>query len=131
MIVVKFCRNWKKDYVGWCEYENGHYFSKGRTLDVLIHNMKMVLYQKKRVSGAQVVIDSKPTNASDCPVQYMSAMFRGKNWKEYPEEEVAKPAPEVFDSHEYVVEDGVLVVYGVRRVKIAEYKNAGGAQHEA
>lgn len=126
MIIVKFCRNYKSDYVGWCEYENGHYFTSGRTLDILVRNMKVQMYQKKRVSGAQIMLDSKPSDSSDCPVQYMSNMFRGKAWKAFPEsKEEAKPQ-EKFDSHEYVVEDGKLIVYGIRKVKVAEFDNAGG-----
>ena len=125
MIIVKFCRNYKSDYVGWCEYENGHYFTSGRTLDILMRNMKIQLSQKKRVPGAQIVLDSKPSDSSDCPVQYMSNMFRARSWKysSEPKEEVKEQ--EKFDFHEYVVEYGKLIVYGIRKVKVAEFDNVG------
>lgn len=126
MIIVKFCRNYKSDYVGWCEYENGHYFTSGRTLDILIRNMKVQMYQKKRISGAQIMLDSKPSDSSDCPVQYMSNMFRGKAWKAFPESKEEVKTQEKFDSHEYVVENGKLIVYGIRKVKVAEFDNVGG-----
>jgi hypothetical protein len=125
MIIVKFCRNYKSDYVGWCEYGNGHYFSSGRTLDILMRNMKTQMYQKKRVSAAQVILDSKPSDTSDCPVQYMSNMFRGRSWKYSSEPKEETKPKEKFDSHEYAIEDGKLIVYGIRKVKVAEFDNVG------
>ena len=118
MIIVKFCRSPKSEYVGWVEYENGHYFSSGRTLDVLMKNIKFSLYQKKRISSRSVILDSKPSGQSDCPVQYMSNMFRGKHWKEV----VAEQPKEIFDYYEQVTVNDVLEIYGVRKVKVAEYK---------
>lgn len=118
MIIVKFCRNHKSDYVGWCEYENGHYFSSGRTLDILMKNIKLRLYQKKGISGRSVILDSKPSEQADCPVQYMSTMFRGKHWKDV----VAEQPTEQFDYYEQVEVNGVLEIYGIRKVKVAEYK---------
>lgn len=120
MIIVKFCRGPKSEYIGWAEYENGHYFSSGRTLDILMKNIKLALYQKKRISSRSVILDSKPSEQSDCPVQYMSNMFRGKHWK-HAEVEAEEPA-ERFDYYEQVTVNGVLEIYGVRKVKVAEYK---------
>lgn len=129
MIIVKFCRNYKSNYVGWCEYENGHYFTSGHTLDILVRNMKAQMYQKKRISSTQIILDSKPSDGSDCPVQYMSNMFRGKQWKHFPDSKEESKPQEKFDSHEYVVENGKLIVYGIRKVKVAEFDNVG-AQDE-
>lgn len=118
MITVKFCRGPKNEYIGWAEYENGHYFSSGRTLDALIKNIKITLYQEKKISNRSVILDSKQSELSDCPVQYMSNMFRGKHWKDV----VIEQPKEQFDYYEQVEVNGVLEIYGVRKVKVAEYK---------
>lgn len=126
MIIVKFCKIYKSNYVGWCEYENGHYFSSGRTLDILMRNIKAQMYQKKRVSGIQIILDSKPSDASDCPAQYMHNNFRNRVWNRFLETEEEVKPQEKFDFHEYVAEDGKLIVYGVRKVKVAEFDNVRG-----
>lgn len=43
----------------------------------------------------------------------------------FPESKEEVKTQEKFDSHEYVVENGKLIVYGIRKVKVAEFDNVG------
>lgn len=133
MITIKFTKNPEKSFwVGWAEYENGTYFSTGRTLDELVKHMKLNLYSAKRVSGRQIYLDTKQSTIADVPTEKMSAIFRGRYWKsapipepvacpvEHPTEAPATPKP-AYDYFEYKVKDGRLIVYGVKRDMITSY----------
>lgn len=126
MITVKYLRH-NGIWVGWAEYENGTYFSSGRTLDLLDRNIKNNLYNAKRVPSTQIYMYSKPSELSEVPTEKMTRMFRTKYWnKGIPETVAAEVAPEspvapTYDYYEYKVRDGKLVVYGIIRREINSF----------
>lgn len=126
MITVKYLRH-NGIWVGWAEYENGAYFSSGRTLDLLDRNIKNKLYNAKRVPSTQIYMYSKPSELSEVPTEKMTRMFHTKYWnKGVPETATAEVAPEspaapTYDYYEYKVRDGKLVVYGIIRREINSF----------
>lgn len=139
-------------WVGWTQYENGMYWASGRTLDDLMRNMKHRLYLEKGVSRRQVYLDTKQSTRLDVPFNRMSNIFYGKFWKNKMSKqdadkdrmlniaaktatELTDPAPveepvatptekptKQYDYCEYEEKDGLLVVYGVKRVLITSYE---------
>lgn len=126
MITVKYLRH-NGIWVGWAEYENGTYFSSGRTLDLLDRNIKNNLYNAKRIPSTQIYMYSKPSELSEVPTEKMTRMFRTKYWnKGAPETTSSETAPEspvasTYDYYEYKVRDGKLVVYGIIRREINSF----------
>ena len=138
MIEVNFCRAPSHNWVGWCEYENGMYYSAGKTLDNLLHRIKGNLYASKRVSGRQIFLASKQSTADDAPIERMTAMFKTKFWYDrnefgdfvvpkQVEKPVPKPLPEPkgdldYDYYDTVSTGEELIVYGILRKEVARYK---------
>lgn len=87
MYIVKFCRAPSGLWCGVTEYNGGHVFSAGRTLDDLLKRIKNNLYttSKGSVSVKAVYIDTKQHDTQEFEKLYrvfMSNMFISKFWKE-------------------------------------------------
>lgn len=87
MNIVKFCRAPSGLWCGVTEYNGGHVFSAGRTLDDLLKRIKNNLYatSKGSISVRAVVLDSKQHETYEFEKLYkvfMSNMFLSKFWKE-------------------------------------------------
>lgn len=137
MIIVNFTRNPAANlWIGWAEYMNGTYFASGHTMDNLVHRMKAMLYNKKRVSASLVWLNTKQSTIDEVPIHLMTNMFRTKYWfsekSSAKKPAVQKPATEKtsstkepnnvkYDYYEYKVKDGRLVVYGVLRREINSF----------
>ena len=131
MIEVHFTRAPSHNWIGWCYYENGLYYSAGKTLDNLLHRIKNNLYGAKRVSNRQVMLATKPSDISDVPLEKIGQMFKSKYWYEKnPDGTRIDPKPTTitptqtteYDYYDTKMEDGnVLVVYGVVRKEVARY----------
>ena len=131
MIEVNFCRAPSHMWVGWVEYENGLYYSSGKTMDDLVYHIKINLYQNKRVSARQIIIASHPSDQSEVPLDRMGQMFKTKFWYEKGKKYNTEPKPKEavcgrpvsdYDYYDFVEEDGVVVVYGVKKQEVARYK---------
>lgn len=126
MYIVEYCRAPSKLWVGKVVHNNGTYYSYGRTLDQLVKNIKNRLYTKARVPQSSVILASKQTPTENFETKYMSKIFHtkywiDKNWSTSPAPVVESNSetPQTYDSYDYKVIDGKLVVYGI--VKVAEY----------
>lgn len=87
MNIVKFCRAPSGLWCGVTEYNGGHVYSAGRTLDDLLRRIKNNLYatSKGTISVRAVVLDSKQYDTYEFEKLYkvfMSNMFVAKFWKE-------------------------------------------------
>ena len=52
MLYIDFCRNQKRGlWVGCVEYNNGRAFASGRTMDLLVSNMKTMVNRTWRISA--------------------------------------------------------------------------------
>ncbi len=85
MYVTKFCRAPSGLWVGVIEYNGGHIFSAGRTLDDLLKRIKNNSYTvtKGQVRNCQVYIDTKQHDTYEFNKLFgvfMSTMFRAKFW---------------------------------------------------
>lgn len=130
MYIVEYCRAPSKLWVGKVVHNNGTYYSYGRTLDQMVKNIKNHLYTRARVSHSSVILASNQTPTERFETKYMSKIFHSKYWMDKNGNNSTKPmvksvdAPnceitQTYDSYEYKVIDGKLIVYGV--VKVAEY----------
>lgn len=135
MYIIKFCRAPSHKWVGMCEYNGGHVFSSGSTMDELVKHMKGMMYLTGKVSARQLVLDSKQHTTDDFANKYscfMSPMFFGKFWKDKSGKEkepethpvvnaVVAPlkAPSAYE-HITEIKDNELVVY--KLVEVARYK---------
>lgn len=138
MIEVKFCRAPSHYWVGWCTYENGTYYASGNTLDKMLYCIKRSLWTKKRISVKGVILATKPSEQGDVPLSIFSNLFKTKYWfgnsgckAETAQKQEQKPAEEKpmgpssvmkYDYYDTRVENGTLVVYGIARHRVAEYK---------
>lgn len=135
MIEVNFCRAPSHYWVGWCTYENGTYYASGNTLDTMLYCIKRSLWTKKRISVRGVVLASKQSEPGDAPLQLFKNMFKTKYWfgngdtqdktKEQTkstEKPIGPASVMKYDYYDTRVENGVLVVYGIARHRVAEYK---------
>ena len=137
MIEVNFCRAPSHYWVGWATYENGVYYASGNTLDKMLYCIKRSLWTKKRISVKGVVLASKQSESTDAPIQVFSSLFLTKYWfGNSPVTQVSiKPQPnvmsqpepkpdtkETFDYYDTEYQGDTLVVYGVMKKKVAEYK---------
>lgn len=132
MFYIEFARG-PNNWVGMVNYNDGHEFASGRTMDKLVFNMKARLYSYHKVSGYQVMLDTKQTNYDEFIEKYskyMTTMFRTK---------YAKPSVEVLTApkiapkpvvHEHITEmvGDEMVVYELR--EIARYKLHGATKTE-
>lgn len=139
MYNVKFCKGPKGLWIGVTEYNGGHEFATGRTLDMLVKHMKMNMSSRHSVSARQIILDTKQTDAYEFEKLYkpfMSPIFKGRYWVDKNKGEfqepmvvidhpvVAYPNP-TKKSGEYITETQgqELVVYELREV--ARYKLHG------
>ena len=139
MYNVKFCKGPKGLWIGVTEYNGGHEFATGRTLDMLVKHMKMNMCSRHSVSARQIILDTKQTDAYEFEKLYkpfMSSIFKGRYWVDKNKGEfqepkadtepvvVAYPKP-TKKSGEYITETQgqELVVYELREV--ARYKLHG------
>lgn len=137
MIEVNFCRAPSHMWVGWAEYENGMYYSSGKTMDDLVYHIKLNFYQNKRISARQIIIASKQSDPSEAPLDRMSKMFKTKYWYEKgegyksnqnkpmaPKKTTEKPVVDdtEYDYYDTLTTDNELIVYGVKRREVARYK---------
>lgn len=60
-------------YIGVIEFNNGHYYSHGRTADHLERNLKFHMYQKCQISQSQVHLDQQMSEAID--LRYANQKF--------------------------------------------------------
>ena len=102
MITINFCKNSKKRYVGWCEYEGNTYFASGNTISSLVHNVKCCMWKKMGVRGHEFTLAPQPTKATDCPVHLMTSRFRGKFWKDVPTHEFLEYGEKIKDLEDSV-----------------------------
>lgn len=83
MYIIKFCRAPSQRWVGVCEYNGGHVFASGRTIDELVKHMKGMMWFQK-ISAKQIVLDNKQHDTCEFEKLYkcfMSAIFVGRYWK--------------------------------------------------
>lgn len=142
MYTIKFCKGPQKIWVGVTEYNGGHEFATGRTLDMLVKHLKNNMSVKHGVSARQAVLDTKQMDAYEFEKLYkpfMTPIFKGRYWVdknkgEYTELATTQPAtlalpprPQTKKAGEYITEiDGEeLVVYELREV--ARYKLHGAS----
>lgn len=130
MYIVEYCRAPSKLWVGKVVHNNGTYYSYGRTLDQMVKNIKNRLYSRARVSQSSVILASNQTPTERFETKYMSKIFHSKYWVDKNGNNPTRPVAtsvdtpncentQTYDSYEYKVVDGKLIVYGV--VKVAEY----------
>ena len=142
MITVNFCRAPSHYWVGWCVYENGTYYASGITLDKMLYLIKRSLWSKKKISVRGVILASKQSAPEDAPLDLFSKTFKTKYWyarnefgdfvvpkqeEETVGEPVAKPLPEPkaepeYDYYDTEYQGDTLIVYGIMKKKVAEYK---------
>jgi len=138
MIEVNFCRAPSHYWIGWCTYENGTYYASGNTLDKMLYCIKRSLWTKKRISVKGVILATKPSEQGDVPLSIFSNLFKTKYWfgnnackaetvqkqeQKLVEEKPLDPASVMkYDYYDTRVENGMLVVYGIARHRVAEYK---------
>lgn len=140
MIYVDFCKGPKNGlWIGCAEYNNGKYFATGRTLDILMKNIKHGGTRIFRCSAVQFVLSSKQMETGEFEQKYykfMSTLFRGKYWNNYssivkpiqkenkieekPVETKQETLPQNKGKYLYEVKDGVLCVY--EKKLIAKYE---------
>lgn len=132
MITVKYCRAPSHNWIGWGWHETGFYYSAGTTLDNLIQRFKANVYHQKRISGSQVILDTKPTDLEHVPMAQMKQMFLtkyyfGKDGERLVKDSVPSPielgvAPaKQYAYYEKEIVDGMLYVYGIERTLVAAY----------
>lgn len=130
MYIVEYCRAPSKLWVGKVVYNNGTYYSYGRTLDQMVKNIKNRLYHRARVSQTSVILANNQTPTESFETKYMSKIFHSKYWVDKNGNNPTRPVTtsvdtsnsentQTYDSYEYKVIGGKLIVYGV--VKVAEY----------
>lgn len=147
MFRIEFCRAPSNYWIGVTEYNGGHIFASGRTMDVLVKHMKQQVRLVANASARQVVLSSTQTDTYEFGKKYkmfMTPIFLGRYWKIKEEYDggkelmkvqklkpltsapVAEPVPEPKQKHaqpgEYItkIKDGVMYVYELREV--AKYK---------
>lgn len=148
MYVVKFCRAPSQLWVGVIEYNGGHVFATGNTMDNLMHRMKQAMITRYHVSARQIILDTKQHETYEFEKLFkvfMSPIFVGKYWKKKSEPQYKEPAPtpekapmgepdkamRISRKDEFITEmDGdTLVVYVLREV--ARYKLHGEKKEPA
>ena len=139
MIYVDFCKGPKNGlWIGCAEYNNGKYFATGRTLDILMKNIKHGGTRLFRCSAMQFILSSKQMETGEFEQKYyrfMSTLFKGKFWNNYgtikltqkedkieekPIEIKQETLPQNKGKYLYEVKDGVLCVY--EKKLIAKYE---------
>lgn len=148
MYVVKFCRAPSQLWVGVIEYNGGHVFATGNTMDNLMHRMKQAMITRYHVSARQIILDTKQHETYEFEKLFkvfMSPIFVGKYWKKKGEPQYKEPVPtpekvpmgepdkamRISKRDEFITEmDGdTLVVYVLREV--ARYKLHGEKKEPA
>lgn len=140
MYSIEFCRAPSQYWVGVIDYNGGHVFVSGRTLDDLLKHGKTRMNTEHKVSRTQVFLSSRQTDFAEFFRKYgvfMHPIFMGRYWqdknkaKPVPVEPVVKRAdpaasiPPVAKQSEYIAEKegNYMVVYELREV--ARYKLFG------
>ena len=85
MLYIDFCRAPKGFWVGCVEYNNGKTFASGRTMDLLVKNMKMMVNHTWKISARNVMLSSRQMEIGEFEskyIQFMSTKFRGKFWNQ-------------------------------------------------
>ena len=95
----------------------------------MVARFKANIYSQKRVSATQVILDTKPTEIIDMPMDKIKQMFLTKYYfakdgepKKIPssaELGVSQQTPYAYYDKEIV--DGMLYVYAVQRTLVATY----------
>lgn len=110
MLYIDFCKAPKGFWVGCAEYNNGRAFASGRTLDLLVANMKAMAYHTWKVSAYNVMLSSKQMEIGEFEskhAKFMSTKFRGKFWNQKVEEPKVKTTRKNTRKIKVVV-DGIL-----------------------
>ena len=116
-------------YIGVIEFNNGHYYSHGRTADHLETNLKFHMYQKCRISQSQVHLEQSPSESIDLQYahpKFISAYVKPKANKGTNEPVIIKnkivqpPKMELEHISEIDKNTGELVIYELK--EIARYK---------
>lgn len=122
MLYIDFCRAPKGVWVGCIQYNNERVFSHGRTLDLLVSNMKAMVNHTWRKSAASVILSSKDMERDEFEQKhliYASPTFKGRYWnKEKEKTEMSTIKLPKDNKIKKVVVDGVL------------YKNITSAEKE-
>ena len=151
MIYIDFCKGPKKGlWIGCAEYNNGKYFATGRTLDVMVTNIKTGGARVFHVSARQFVLSSKQMEPGEFESKYIkfaSNIFKGRFWYNHeipkPKEETIKKEPEIKEKeveqmaqipsvqefkqdkkYLYEIKDGVLYVYEKKLIAKYEVEDA-------
>lgn len=66
-------------YIAVLEYNNGHYYSYGRTADHLEKNIKTQMYQKQRISNSMVHLEQQMSESID--MRYATQKFITRYYK--------------------------------------------------
>lgn len=136
MYIIKFCRAPSKLWFGVIEYNGGHVFSTGKTMDDLVKHAKHAMW-KYGVPAAQIILDTKQHDTYEFEMLYRvfinpktyGKYFKAKNAPTFVEP--AEPVTETpkttthkvkerpsFVANTYITEEknGVLIVYGLQEV---------------
>lgn len=143
MIYIDFCKGPKNGlWIGCAEYNNGKYFATGRTLDVMVQNIKTGGARVFHVSARQFILSSKQMEPGEFESKYIkfaSNIFKGRFWYNHetikPKEETKTeskkeveqmaqiPSVQEFKQDKkylYEIKDGILYVY--EKKLIAKYE---------
>lgn len=143
MIYIDFCKGPKNGlWIGCAEYNNGKYFATGRTLDIMVTNIKTGGARIFNVSARQFILSSKQMETGEFESKYIkfaSNIFKGRFWYNYetikPKEETKTeskkkveqmaqiPSVQEFKQDKkylYEIKDGVLYVY--EKKLVAKYE---------
>lgn len=143
MIYIDFCKGPKNGlWIGCAEYNNGKYFATGRTLDIMVTNIKTGGARTFNVSARQFILSSKQMETGEFESKYIkfaSNIFKGRFWynnetikpKEETKTESKKeveqmaqiPSVQEFKQDKkylYEIKDGILYVY--EKKLVAKYE---------
>lgn len=139
MIYVDFCKSPKGFWVGCGEYQNGRAYASGRTLDILVKHIKMVVYKTWGISARNVMLSSKQMEQGEFEAKhlaYMNNKTKGKFWSEPKQKKITVVAEPVIEREEpkdevkekkrestkfiYEEKNGVLYVY--EKKLVGEYQ---------
>lgn len=143
MIYIDFCKGPKNGlWIGCAEYNNGKYFATGRTLDIMVTNIKTGGARIFNVSARQFILSSKQMETGEFESKYIkfaSNIFKGRFWynnetikpKEETKTESKKeveqmaqiPSVQEFKQDKkylYEIKDGILYVY--EKKLVAKYE---------
>ena len=133
MIYVDFCKSPKGFWVGCGEYQNGRAYASGRTIDILVKHIKLMVYRTWKISARNVMLSSRQMEQGEFEAKhlvYMSNKIKGKLWNEpKPKKikvsivpEVEEPKTQKRESTKFIYEEKNGVLYVYEKKLVGEYQ---------